>query len=172
VECNLLLLAEMFNKLLSFHSKIVSRSIFLNDGTENAHGLKQFLNKCELCSRLGGYGWKFRDFHVYGPHKKSEGRREMYASLPVRDEGTDGEKGVDIDSIIKRFVYPENVIFQLGSKVQYGYLLLCLLPIWQDGVFVGRKGHFKLCSRHCIIYVVQGNVPVVLPSENCVKFTF
>jgi hypothetical protein len=97
----------MLNKLLSFHSKIISRNIFLNDVIENAHGsgrLKYFINKCELCSRLGGDGWRFRDFHIYGPHKKSEGRREMYASLPVKDEGTDGEKGVDIDGIIKRCV--------------------------------------------------------------------
>jgi hypothetical protein len=97
----------MLDKLLSFHSKIVSRNILLKDVTENVHGsarFKYFLNKCELVWPLGGGGWKFRDFHVYGPHKKSEGRREMYASLPARDEGTDGEKGVDIDSIIKRCV--------------------------------------------------------------------
>jgi hypothetical protein len=97
----------MWNKLLFFHSKIISRNIFLNDVIENARSsgrFKYYINKCEMCSRLGGYDWTFRDFHVYGPHKKSEGRREMYASLPVKDEGTDGEKGVDIDSIIKRCV--------------------------------------------------------------------
>lgn len=97
----------MVNKLLSFYSKFVSRNTLLNIVTENVYGsgrCKHFLSKCEPCSPLVGYGWKFRDFHVNGPYKKSEDRREMYASLPARDEGTDGEKGVDIDSVIKRCV--------------------------------------------------------------------
>lgn len=97
----------MLNKLLSFYSKFISRNVLLSVVTENAHGSgrsKHFLSKCEVCSPLGGNGWKFRDFHVYGPNKKIEGRREMYASLPSRDEGTDGEKGVDIDSSIRRCV--------------------------------------------------------------------
>jgi hypothetical protein len=32
-------------------------------------------------------------------------------------------------------------------------ILLFLSSIRQDGVFIGRKGHFKLCSLRCIIYV-------------------
>jgi hypothetical protein len=97
----------MLNKLQFFCSKFISRNILLNVVTENVHGSgrsKYLLNTCEQCSALGGHEWKFRDFHVYGPHKKSEDRRVMYASLPARDEGTDGEKGVDIDSVIKRCV--------------------------------------------------------------------
>jgi hypothetical protein len=97
----------MLNKLLSFNSKFISGNVLLNVVTENVHGSgrsKLFLSKCEPCSPLGGNGWKFRDFHLYGPHKKTEGRREMYASLPSRDEGTDGEKGVAIDTVVKRCV--------------------------------------------------------------------
>jgi hypothetical protein len=97
----------MLNKLQFFCSKFISRNILLNVVTENVHGSgrsKHFLSKCEQCCPSVGQGWKFRDFHVYAPHKKSEGRREMYASLPARDEGTEGEKGVDIDSVIKRCV--------------------------------------------------------------------
>jgi hypothetical protein len=97
----------MLTKLLFFYSKFISRSILFNVVTENVYGsgrTKHILSKCDPCSLLGGNGWKFRDFHVYGPDKKSEDRRVMYASLPARDEGTDGEKGVDIDSVIKRCV--------------------------------------------------------------------
>jgi hypothetical protein len=64
-------------------------------------------------------GRNFRDFHFYGPNRKGEDRREMYASLPARDEGTDGEKGVDIDSILKRCVCCE-LYFILASNVQNG----------------------------------------------------
>jgi hypothetical protein len=103
----LLRLAKMLNKLLSFHRTFVSRNILLTEVIENAHGsgrFKYIVNKCQVCSPLGGYEWKFRDFHVCGPRKKSEDRRVMYASLPARDDGTDGEEGVDIDSVIRRCV--------------------------------------------------------------------
>lgn len=33
---------------------------------------------------------------------KAEDRREMLASLPAKDEGTEGEKAVDIDNLINK----------------------------------------------------------------------
>jgi len=35
---------------------------------------------------------------------KAEDKREMRASLPVKDEGTLGEKSIDIDSIISTYI--------------------------------------------------------------------
>ncbi|PSN43165.1 hypothetical protein C0J52_09897 [Blattella germanica] len=44
----------------------------------------------------------FRELHLSGPQRKGEDRREMLASMPARDEGTDGEKGISIDAV-KRY---------------------------------------------------------------------
>nr|CAD7447659.1 unnamed protein product [Timema bartmani] len=65
----------------------------------NEHVLKEniLLNVKKLCSLDIA-----KSFHFALPRSKSEDRREMMASLPVKDEGTDGEKAVDIDSLIKR----------------------------------------------------------------------
>jgi hypothetical protein len=87
---------------------------------------------------MGVNGGNFRDFHIYGPNRKGEDRREMYASLPARDEGTDGEKGVDIDSALKRFVrYALYSILQVMFKMAIRYLLQ---SVWEDGVFVAGEG--------------------------------
>nr|CAD7205731.1 unnamed protein product [Timema douglasi] len=64
----------------------------------NKHVLKEniLLNVERLCSIDIA-----KSFHFALPRSKSEDRREMLASLPVKDEGTDGERAVDIDSLIK-----------------------------------------------------------------------
>jgi hypothetical protein len=94
-----------------------------------------------MCSPLGGNGQNFRGFHNYGPRRKNEDRREMYASLPARDEGTDGEKGVDIDMAIKRFVHLNFMYFNLQVEVQNGYHFVfpgSMSATWQDGVLVEK----------------------------------
>jgi hypothetical protein len=106
----------MLKKLLSFRSTFIRRWTLLNEKIENANRLgrsKYFVTKCSICSPLGVNGQNFRDFHNYGPRRKSEDRREMYASLPARDEGTAGERGVDIDSAIKRCVLLNLIYFGL-----------------------------------------------------------
>lgn len=41
---------------------------------------------------------------------KAEDRKEMLASLPAKDEGTVGEKSVDIDTLINRYIYDPKLI--------------------------------------------------------------
>jgi hypothetical protein len=55
----------------------------------------------------------------------------MYASLPARDEGTEGEKGVDIDSALRRFVFWE---FTTSWAVMFKMARIHLYSVWQDGV--------------------------------------
>jgi len=96
----------MLNKLLSLHYKILIQAT-LSEVIENACRRPRYdyiVNKCSLWVPMAVNGRNYREFHVYGPSRKGEDRREMYASLPARDEGTDGEKGVDIDSALKRCV--------------------------------------------------------------------
>lgn len=53
----------------------------------------------KLC---GGRCWEgVRGLHVTPAASKAEGRKEMLASMPRRDEGTEGESAVSIDSSIR-----------------------------------------------------------------------
>jgi hypothetical protein len=114
----------MLKKLLSFHGTFIRRRTVLNEIVENANRAgrsKYFVTKCPTFSPFGGNGQNFRDFHNHGPRRKKEDRREIYASLTARDEGTDGEKGVDIDMSIKRCVHLNFTYFSLQIEVQNGY---------------------------------------------------
>ena len=53
-----------------------------------------------ISSRVGSTLPFIREFHIHDVNRKGEDRREMLASMPARDEGTEGEKGIDIDSSI------------------------------------------------------------------------
>jgi hypothetical protein len=119
----------MLKKLISVHNVFIRRGALLNEIIENAYRagcLKYFVNKCPLRSPLGGNGQNFRELHIYGPRRKSEDRRIMYASLPARDEGTAGEKGVDIDSVIKRCVFLNFMYFNFLVKFKMA-ILCCFL---------------------------------------------
>lgn len=111
----------MLNKLLSLHYKVLIQATSI-EVIENAYRRVWYeytVNKCSLWVPMAVNGRNVREFHVYGPNRKGEDRREMYASLPARDEGTEGEKGVDIDSALQRCVCWE-LYFILASNVQNG----------------------------------------------------
>lgn len=38
--------------------------------------------------------------HISSVMKKAEDRKEMLASMPAKDEGTAGEKSIDIDTLL------------------------------------------------------------------------
>jgi hypothetical protein len=65
------------------------------------NSLLQRENAFKLCS-FCGTGSETRSFHCSLPRSKSEDRREMIASMPVKDDGTVGEKSIDIDTTVKR----------------------------------------------------------------------
>jgi hypothetical protein len=137
----------MFHKLLSFHYTVSTRGISLNEVIQNAYrrALYEYVaSKCSLCVPVRVNGRTFREFHIYGPNRKGEDRREMYASLPRREEGTDGEKGVDIDAAMMRCVrYELYFSFQVVFKMAIKHCFL-LQSARQDGVFVALEMLFKL----------------------------
>lgn len=45
-----------------------------------------------------------RNFFTTFRKTKAEDRREMLASMPAKDEGTQGEKLMDIDNLITKYV--------------------------------------------------------------------
>lgn len=57
-----------------------------------------FLKKCtaNAVSSRSSY------IHTSAFLRKSEDRKEMLASMPAKDEGTIGEKSVDIDTLLNR----------------------------------------------------------------------
>jgi len=144
----------MLNKLLSLHYKVLIQAT-LSEVIENACRRRRYdyiSNKCSWWSPMAVDGRNLRGFHIYGPSRKGEDRREMYASLPARDEGTDGEKGVDIDSALKRcvcwkFTSSWLVVFKMAS-------IHLLQSVWQDGVFVDGERLLKLrceCYITCVV---------------------
>lgn len=121
----------MLNKFLSLRYKVLIQAT-LSEVIENGYRRARYeyiVNKFSLWFPMAVNGRNLREFHFYGPYRKGEDRREMYASLPARDEGTDGEKGVDIDSVLKRCVCCE---FILASNVQNGqYSLPVCVARWR-----------------------------------------
>lgn len=144
----------MLNKLLSLHYKVLIQAT-LSEVIESACRRPRYeyiVNEFSLWVPMAVNGRNLRDFHVYGPSRKGEDRREMYASLPVRDEGTDGEKGVDIDSALKRCVCSEfTSSWRLIIKMASIHLFQ---SVWQDGVFVDGERLLKLCFEYYITCVV------------------
>lgn len=142
--------AKMLKKLIYLPTKLIKHRTVSIEIVKNANSpglLKYIVTKCLLCSPFGGNGQNFRDFHSYGPRRKSEDRREMYASLPARDEGTDGEKGVDIDMAVKRCVLLNLLYLNLQVEVQNGYhseFLGSISPTWQDGVLDEKARTFEI----------------------------
>ncbi|KAJ9601307.1 hypothetical protein L9F63_000529 [Diploptera punctata] len=103
---------------------------------------------------LGSSFFYFRNFHVYGTRRKAEDRREMLASMPARDEGTDGEKGIDIDSAIgcREDMFPdENTATRLFNGIPFKDIPICNIRASKNNTiitFTDAKGDTKLL-RSC-----------------------
>lgn len=50
--------------------------------------------------RHAGFKLQFSAVHTTTALRKAEDRKEMLASMPAKDEGTAGEKSVDIDTLL------------------------------------------------------------------------
>lgn len=146
----------MLNKLLSLHYKVLIQAT-LSEVIENACRRPRYeyiVSKCSWWSPMAVDGRNFRDFHIYGPSRKGEDRREMYASLPARDEGTDGEKGVDIDSALKsrEDMYPdENTAARLFNGIPFRDIPLCDVKASKNNTIISvsnSQGDVKL-YRSC-----------------------
>lgn len=60
----------------------------------------QYIKQCALSAATPRSSY----LHTSACLAKAEDRKEMLASLPAKDEGTVGEKSVDIDTLINRYV--------------------------------------------------------------------
>lgn len=61
------------------------------------HSMKKLLSPSTLTAFRAVYG---SGFHTTRLCARGEDRKEMKASMPVMDEGTEGEKNVSIDQLI------------------------------------------------------------------------
>lgn len=64
--------------------------------------VRVFRDLCRRTSFLNGQNGICRCLHVTQPLKKNRDRRSYLASVPRKDEGTEGEKFVYIDSAITK----------------------------------------------------------------------
>ena len=62
----------------------------------------QSLKKIILSKQLNTIKTVTCGLHTSGASLKSEGRKEMLASMPVKDEGTEGERTISMDSLIQK----------------------------------------------------------------------
>lgn len=93
----------MFRKLVwsVLNVQKVDRSVCGIRGMNNS-SLQNNIFNTVVCIAPSVFMERLRTFHCGLPRRKAEDRREMLASLPAKDEGTEGERSVDIDSLIKR----------------------------------------------------------------------
>ncbi|XP_055698576.1 28S ribosomal protein S11, mitochondrial [Phlebotomus papatasi] len=95
-------------------------------------------------------------YHTTSCLKKAEDRREMLASMPVRDEGTAGEKVVDIDSLISRSsrtkMFPDgDTANQLFNGIPFKELPVCNIRVSKNNTIItvaDHKGAVKMI-RSC-----------------------
>ncbi|XP_068218495.1 uncharacterized protein mRpS11 [Palaemon carinicauda] len=93
---------------------------------------------------------KFNLLHTSPTKVKAEDRKEMIASMPRKDEGTEGEKGVDVDSGIRGFggMFPdENTPDLLFDGVRFAELPILHVKVSKNNTIMtltDAKGELKL----------------------------
>ncbi|KAH8236755.1 hypothetical protein KR026_009968 [Drosophila bipectinata] len=86
--------------------------------------------------------------------RKAEDRKEMRASLPAKDEGTIGEKVVDIDTLINRkaqFFPDASTATQLFNGIPFNELPICNIRVSSNNTIISvtdYKGVLRLI-RSC-----------------------
>ncbi|KAH8247577.1 hypothetical protein KR038_006641 [Drosophila bunnanda] len=86
--------------------------------------------------------------------RKAEDRKEMLASMPAKDEGTVGEKSVDIDNLINRkakFFPDASTSSQLFNGIPFNELPICNIRVSPNNTIISvtdYKGVLRLI-RSC-----------------------
>ncbi|KAJ4432771.1 hypothetical protein ANN_21410 [Periplaneta americana] len=141
----------MLKKLISLQRTVVRRGAKWIDVFQRplkVDPLKYFIVKCAMSSPLGGNGQNIRCLHTCELRMKSEDRREMLASLPAKDEGTEGEKGVDIDTSFQSLedLYPdENTPTRLFDGIPFRDVPICDIKASKNNTIITlstAKGRF------------------------------
>ncbi|KAH8383951.1 hypothetical protein KR009_011406 [Drosophila setifemur] len=92
--------------------------------------------------------------HTAASLRKAEDRKEMRASLPAKDEGTIGERVVDIDTLINRkahFFPDANTATQLFNGMPFNELPICNIRVSPNNTIISvtdYKGVLRLI-RSC-----------------------
>ncbi|KAH8306125.1 hypothetical protein KR018_002155 [Drosophila ironensis] len=92
--------------------------------------------------------------HTGAGLRKAEDRKEMRASLPAKDEGTIGERVVDIDTLINRkaqFFPDANTATQLFNGIPFNELPICNIRVSPNNTIISvtdYKGVLRLI-RSC-----------------------
>ncbi|XP_017054233.1 30S ribosomal protein S11 [Drosophila ficusphila] len=76
--------------------------------------------------------------------RKAEDRKEMLASLPAKDEGTVGEKTVDIDTLINRkakFFPDASTATQLFNGIPFNELPICNIRVSPNNTIISVTDH-------------------------------
>ncbi|XP_016960390.1 30S ribosomal protein S11 [Drosophila biarmipes] len=76
--------------------------------------------------------------------RKAEDRKEMLASLPAKDEGTVGEKTVDIDTLINRkakFFPDASTATQLFNGTPFNELPICNIRVSPNNTIISVTDH-------------------------------
>ncbi|XP_022219449.1 28S ribosomal protein S11, mitochondrial [Drosophila obscura] len=79
------------------------------------------------------------NIHTSVCSRKAEDRKEMLASLPAKDEGTIGEKSVDIDTLINRKAkfFPDATIgTQLFNGMPFNELPVCNIRVSPNNTII------------------------------------
>ncbi|XP_065334058.1 small ribosomal subunit protein uS11m [Cloeon dipterum] len=85
-----------------------------------------------------------RPLHTTVPRSKAEDRKEMLASMPKKDEGTEGEKTIDVDLLSKRFedIFPdENTPSRLFDGIPYSQLNICDIKATKNNTIISLNDH-------------------------------
>ncbi|XP_058811407.1 small ribosomal subunit protein uS11m [Topomyia yanbarensis] len=80
-----------------------------------------------------------RNFHQNTVFLKSEDRKSMLASLPGKDEGTVGERSIDIDSLMKKKVqlFPDaNTPTTLFNGVPFNEIPICNIRVTPNNTVI------------------------------------
>ncbi|CAB3364447.1 Hypothetical predicted protein [Cloeon dipterum] len=85
-----------------------------------------------------------RPLHTTVPRSKADDRKEMLASMPKKDEGTEGEKTIDVDLLSKRFedIFPdENTPNRLFDGIPYSQLNICDIKATKNNTIISLNDH-------------------------------
>eukprot|EP00099_Drosophila_melanogaster_P015538 NP_524382.1 mitochondrial ribosomal protein S11 [Drosophila melanogaster] len=82
--------------------------------------------------------------HTSACWRKAEDRKEMLASLPAKDEGTVGEKTVDIDTLINRkakFFPDASTANTLFNGIPFNELPICNIRVSPNNTIISVTDH-------------------------------
>ncbi|XP_059479155.1 small ribosomal subunit protein uS11m [Neocloeon triangulifer] len=98
---------------------------------------------CLLCGVRPEWS-KSRALHTTVPRSKEDDRKDMIRSMPKKDQGTEGEKGIDIDLHSTRFsdFFPdENTPSRLFNGIPFSQVPICDIKVSKNNTILTLSDH-------------------------------